>query len=375
MIERIGIVGGGQLGRMLTTPAIQMGFSVTVLDPTPHCPASQVGATQIVGSLTDATDITKLAAVSDVLTFEIEHINTAILENLSKQKSSIHPSPQTLSLIKDKYQQNVFLKSKNIPVADFAHVESEANIATIAENFGYPILLKSRFGGYDGRGNAVVRKKSDIQQAVKKLGSKDLYVEKYISFEKELSVIVARGRDGTVKAYPVVETIHKNNILHYVLSPAPISTTLQKKAQQLAISVVEKLTGAGVFGIEMFLTKEKKILINEIAPRVHNSGHFTIEACLTSQFAQHIRAITGLPLGETKMLPKAAVMINILGERSGKAQIPGLEKALKLPGVSIHLYGKNETRIERKMGHITVVGDNLLECLRLAKQARSLISI
>lgn len=375
MMKRIGIVGGGQLGRMLTTPALQMGFHVTVVDPTPDSPASQVGAQQIVGALTDEKAIKELAKSSDVVTFEIEHINADILQKLTGKGVVVHPSPTSLGIIKDKLLQNQFLKKHGIPVADFQEVTSAEDIKNLSKTFGYPLMLKSRFGGYDGRGNYLISNEKAIPEARKKLGEKNLYVEKFVPFKKELAVMVARGTDGTVKAYPTVETIHENNILHYVLAPAPISKALQKSAQDVAIKVVEKLNGAGVFGIEMFLTRDNKILVNEIAPRVHNSGHYTIEACMTSQFAQHIRAITGLPLGQTAMLTPAAVMVNMLGDRTGKVQVKGLADAIKIPGVFVHIYGKEETRPERKMGHITVVGKNLATCLRNAKKARGLISI
>lgn len=374
-MKRIGIVGGGQLGRMLTIPAKEMGFLVTVLDPTPNCPASQVGAIQIIGSLTDKKAIKKLAEVSDVVTFEIEHIDVDTLDELSKSGKLIHPSPKTLRTIKDKLAQKKFLQKQKIPTADFLEVNNKDDIVNAAKKFGYPLVLKNRFGGYDGRGNAVIKNEKDIKKAFVQLGEQNLYGEKYIPFVKELAIMVARNTNGNIVTYPVVETIHKNNILRFTLAPAPITKSLQKKANAFAIAIMKHLHGAGVFGIELFLTKSGEILVNEIAPRVHNSGHYTIEACITSQFDQHIRAITKLPLGDTRMVKNASVMVNILGEKEKDATIGGLSQTLAIKDATIHLYGKSKTLPERKMGHITVVGDDIKDCLRLAKKARKAIDV
>ncbi len=373
--KRIGIVGGGQLGRMLTIPAKEMGFNVTVLDATAHCPAAQVGAKQIIGALTDPKAIHKLAKGSDILTFEIEHIDAETLDALTKEGRIVHPSPKTLQTIKDKLLQKQFLNKNNIPTAPYVEVKTKENILDAVSKFDYPLVLKSRFGGYDGRGNALIQNENDIASAFEKLGRNDLYIEQFVQFNKELAVMVARSTKGDIKTYPVVETVHKNSILHYVLAPAPITKSLQQTAEKFAVEVMKHLGGAGVFGVEMFLKKNGEIFVNEIAPRVHNSGHYTIEASVTSQFENHIRAIAGLPLGETAMKTPAAAMVNILGERKGKAMLEGLEKALAIQGVSVHIYGKAETRPERKMGHITVVGNNVKECLRKAKLARKAISI
>jgi phosphoribosylaminoimidazole carboxylase PurK protein len=389
MKNRIGIVGGGQLARMLTIAAKQLGFVVTVLDPTPNAPAGQVADAQIVGDLNNETAMMQLATHSDFLTLEWELANPYLLGKIAQKGIPVNPSAKTLEIIKDKYEQKLFLQKAGIPVADFVEVKTKHDIEHAGEKFGYPLLLKAKIGAYDGRGNFLIKTKQDIAKGLEKLGSTNLYVEKFVPFEKELAIMVARNTNGEIVTYPVVETIHKNNILHITLAPAPIEKTLAKKAEMLARKTMQQLKGAGVFGIEMFLTRsasfhsdksseragQAKVLINEIAPRVHNSGHYTIEPCITSQFEQHIRAITGLPLGKTTMLTKAAVMVNILGEHERKATVEGLEKALQLPGVSVHIYGKKETRKERKMGHITAIGDSLEQCLRSAKKARSYLSI
>jgi 5-(carboxyamino)imidazole ribonucleotide synthase len=376
MTGRIGIIGGGQLGRMMGFAAKRLGFQVTVIDPTPNSPAGQVVDTQIVADFKDEQAIRQLAKDVDVLTFEIELANAAILDELIKKGVTIHPSPATLTIIKDKFLQKEFLKKAGLPVAAAVAVETKVDIEQAAENFGYPLLLKARHDAYDGRGNALIKKPTDIDSAMEKLVGRSLYVEKFVPFVKELAVMVARSTTGQIKAYPVVETIHQNNICHIVHAPANVSEVVQQKAQKLAKTTMKQLGGAGVFGIEMFVTAEDKVLINEIAPRVHNSGHYTMEACVIDQFEQHIRAITGLPLGDTSLLTPAACMINILGERQAPAAVTGLDKVMKsLPRVSVHIYGKAETKPERKMGHITALDATAEGAYRKAKRARKYITI
>lgn len=390
--KTIGIVGGGQLGRMLTNSAHDLGFKVIVIDPTKNSPAGLVADEQILADVKDENAIKKLAKSVDFLTFEVELANAAVLEELTKKGIKINPSAKTLSIIKDKLKQKQFLQNCKIPIADFIEVNSSEDIKKALKKFKLPVLLKARMDAYDGRGNALIKSEEQIDAALEKLTLRlnsgksqshpekqsdegSFYVEKFVPFIKECAVVVARSIKGEIITYPVVETVHKNNICIEVLSPAPFSKNIQKKAQNLAKKVMENLDGAGVFGIEMFLTSKGQVLINEIAPRVHNSGHFTIEATKTSQFEQHIRAVTGMDLGPTEMIVPAAVMVNILGERVGKAEVKGLEKALKIPDVSVHIYGKLETKLERKMGHITAVSNNLKTALENARKARRLISI
>lgn len=417
MKQRIGIVGGGQLGRMLTFEAKKMGFVVSVIDPTPNSPAGQVADEQIVASFKDENAIRKLAENVDYLTFELELANADILDELVKKGVKVNPSARTLHIIKDKLKQKRFLRKGAIHVTDFLEIPSprhfgekgrqhrnlpltgigpqlsslsndestsarttdkrvlREDILKAIRQFGYPVMLKARFDAYDGRGNALIRNEKEIDDALEKLKHRELYIEKFVPFLKELAVMVARSTIGEIKAYPVVETIHKNNICHTVFAPASISPAAIKKAKNLAIEVMQHLKGAGVFGIEMFLTKTGNVLVNEIAPRVHNSGHYTIEACFTSQFEQHIRAITGMPLGSTAMKTPAAVMVNILGDRQGEVAVFGLDKALAIPNVSVHVYGKVETREERKMGHITAIDQTIEKAHKKAKQARRYISI
>ena len=372
---RIGIVGGGQLGKMLTQSAKKLGFYVTVIDPTPQSPAGQVADEQIVADYKNEDAILQLSKVSDFITFEIELANAKALNDLMKKGFAINPSPLTLAMIKDKLKQKEFLQKNKMPIAKFLNISSGNDILEAIKRFQFPLMLKTRTGGYDGRGNFVINKISDTEKGLEKLKGKDLYVEKFINFSKELAVMVARNIKGDIKIYPVAETIHTNNICDTVIVPPKISKKIYTKAQSLARRVVGKIDGAGVFGIEMFLTLNNNILVNEIAPRVHNSGHYTIEGCITSQFEQHIRAITNLPLGSTDLVSKAIVMKNILGEKNGNGIPLGIEKALQIKNVSIHIYGKKESRPERKMGHITVVGENIDECLRKANKARRMIVI
>ncbi|MBC7836249.1 5-(carboxyamino)imidazole ribonucleotide synthase [Acetobacteraceae bacterium] len=373
--KTIGIVGGGQLGRMLTEAAHTLGFSVYVLDPTPESPAGLVADRQAKGEFTNPEHVREFAQAVDLLTFEIESANAEALEQIAqKRPDDVQPLPTTLSLIRDKLAQKKLLAVNNIAVAPFREVSNVADIEAVVKEWSYPLVLKARFGAYDGRGNAVLSTKDDIPMALSKLGEKNLYIEKFVPFQKELAVVAARTRSGEMAVYPVVETIHKNNICHMVVAPAPVAPEVLEKAQELAAKVLEVFSGAGVFAVEMFLTKEGEVMVNEVAPRVHNSGHFTIEACETSQFEQHIRAIAGLPLGGTALKVPVAVMINILGERTGPADPKGVTEAQML-GAAVHIYGKKETKLERKMGHITVVGNTPEEAIEKAKHARARVTI
>lgn len=375
MRKKIGIIGGGQLGRMLTQAAHPLGFHVSVLDPTMDGPAGLIADEQTIADFKDEMSIEKLAGAVDFLTFEIELAADGILDKLQKAGTLVNPTGKTLSIIKDKLKQKNFLRENKIPVADFIEVRNREDIERAAEIFKYPLILKARFDAYDGRGNALIENNSDIDSALLKLNGRDLYIEEYISLKKELAVVAARGMDGTVATYPIVETIHKNNICHTVIAPAQISQEVAQTASRLAERVLKYLEGAGVFGIEMFLSNNGEVLINEIAPRVHNSGHHTIESSNTSQFEQHIRAITGMPLGDTNLKVKHAVMVNILGDRTGPAEPTGVEEAHLLEGVTVHIYDKIETRPERKMGHITVVAETHEEAMKLANRAMEMITI
>lgn len=374
MNQVLGIVGGGQLGRMLALAGKQMNIKTIVLDPTPQSPAGKV-TDQIVGNYKNSASINKLAKLVDFMTFEIEGANAKVLNKLAKDGFKINPSPQSLEIIQDKLMQKQFLLSNELPLAEFAPVKTETDIKKVSSYLGYPLILKARFHGFDGRGNALIKSQKDIRSAMQKLKGKKLLVEKYIPFKKELAIQAVRSEDGSIRTYPLVETVQKNGICNVVKYPAGSTKKVESIAKNIATTIVKLFTGAGIFGVEMFETKEGKVLVNEIAPRVHNSGHWTIEGSFASQFENHIRAVTNRPLKSADAKVKAAVMINILGNRNGRAHPKGLEKARKITGVYVHLYDKTQTRKERKMGHITVVGNNLETVYKKALEARSLVSI
>lgn len=372
-MKRIGIVGGGQLGRMMAQESKNLGVYITVLDPTPDCPASLFADEQVVGDFADKDTVLAFGKDKDVLTFEIESANAEALIELEEQGIVIHPSPKTLSIIKDKFAQKEFLTEHGIPVTAYIAVETKADIEAFAKEYGYPLVLKSRRGAYDGRGNRTVENADAINTSMAELGG-GLYVEAWVPFIKELAVVAARGVDGTIYPYPVVETVHTDHICDIVTAPADVSVEVTKQADILARKIMEIFHGAGVFGIEMFLTKDGELLINEIAPRVHNSGHWTLGGATISQFAQHMRAVCGETLVEPKMKGKACVMKNLLGTHNASADPQGIKEAEAL-GANVQIYGKHETKMKRKMGHVTVVADTREEALRLALEAHSKISI
>ncbi|KAJ7631984.1 phosphoribosylaminoimidazole carboxylase [Mycena polygramma] len=357
-------VGGGQLGRMLAAAASLLNIKVIILDVGEAGPAKQVLApilpqySHIDGSFTDPARIQELAAKVAVLTVEIEHVDS---DALSRVNCAVHPSPATLKIIQDKLAQKQHLRSLECPVSDFIGVESTLEaIHVAAEKLGLPLMLKSRTLAYDGRGNFVIRELSQASDALAALGNRPLYAEKWVPFTHEIAVMVVQSTTGEVRAYPAVETVHKENVCHLVYAPFRTrDATLSRRAQTVAENAIKTFEGAGVFGVEMFLMADGGLYINEIAPRPHNSGHYTIEACETSQYENHLRAILSLPLGSTALKVPSCAMLNIIGLSSSMAEIKSLvDVALTVPGTSVHLYGKSECRKGRKMGHITVVGES-----------------
>lgn len=372
VLPRLGIIGGGQLGKMLAQKAKQMGMHVTVLDPTPNAPAGQVCDEQIVAGFDDGEKLRALAQRSAVITYDLEHIDTAALKTLHEEGHRFFPAPALLEIIQDKFLQKETLARHSLPVPAYQLVHSPS--LEVFTRFSFPLVQKARFGGYDGRGVVVLRNANDFAQAL----PVESTIETCMDLEKELAVMVARGGDGEVKAYPVVEMIFdaRGNLLDLLLAPARIDQTLAREAQQLAIAAIAALQGVGVFGVELFLSRAGELFVNEIAPRPHNSGHYTIEACLTSQYEQHLRAIMGWPLGEVQLLRPAA-MLNLLGEPgfAGEPIVHGLREALAIPGLSFHLYGKAQTRPLRKMGHVTILGETVEEVLIKTQKAKAVLRI
>ncbi|KAG7569546.1 Phosphoribosylaminoimidazole carboxylase ATPase subunit [Arabidopsis thaliana x Arabidopsis arenosa] len=361
----VGVLGGGQLGRMLCQAASQMAIKVMILDPSENCSASALSYGHMVDSFDDSATVEEFAKRCGVLTVEIEHVDVETLEKLEKQGVDCQPKASTIRIIQDKYMQKVHFSQHGIPLPEYMEIDDIEGARRAGELFGYPLMIKSKRLAYDGRGNAVANNQDGLSSAVTALGgfSRGLYVEKWAPFVKELAVIVARGRDGSMVCYPVVETIHRDNICHIVKAPADLPWKINKLATDVAQKAVGSLEGAGVFAVELFLTEDSQILLNEVAPRPHNSGHQTIECCYTSQFEQHLRAVVGLPLGDPSMRTPASIMYNILGEDDGEAGFKLahrlIARALCIPGASVHWYDKPEMRKQRKMGHITLVGQSM----------------
>ena len=357
MTKILGIIGGGQLGMMIAEAAKKMPNEISeiiVLDPTENCPASQVGATQIIADFKDKDAIIDLANKSDIITYEIESGDSDVLKSV-EDKADINPSPETLKIIQDKFLQKSFLRENNIPVPEFIEIKNIDDVKTGLKKFGYPAMLKSRRDAYDGRGNFKINSEDEIQMAYDYFKGQTLLLEKFIPFKMEVSVIAARNTKGQIKTYPLVENIHEDNILRMTIAPARVSENIAKKAEHIAEKTMSVLKGAGIFGIEMFVTKNEDIVINEIAPRVHNSGHHTLQSSETSQFEQHLRAILGLELGNTKLIHNT-IMYNILGSKEFQGEYKPLEISDK--NLFLKMYGKKISKPLRKLGHFNLVGSN-----------------
>lgn len=372
---RIGIIGGGQLARMMMEASYKYGFEFVVLSNEKNSPAGTLTNNEIYGDWNDTDCLVKFANECDVITLENEFIDYLKLEFLEAAGKKVYPSSANIKLIQDKFVQKSTLSSLNIPVADFEEINSKEDIVNFAEKYGYPVILKSRTMGYDGKGNYKINSEDEIDAAMNEIGSRGkLMCEQFISFEKEIAVQAVRNAEGDIKIYPVVETIQENHICRTVLAGKELFNNLKAEVSSIVKLILEKLEYVGVMGIEMFL-KGNEIIVNELAPRVHNSGHYTIEGCYVSQFENHIRAIAGLKLGSTELKEDAAVMINILGKYNGKYDLEFLKELNTINNVYIHLYGKKENRTGRKMGHITVTGSNLDELTTQGNNLREEINI
>jgi 5-(carboxyamino)imidazole ribonucleotide synthase len=372
----VGIIGGGQLGKMIAHEAKRMSLKVIVLDPTQGCPASMIADEQIIADFKDENAIMQLAAKCDAITYEIELANSVALKELERRGYPVRPTPETLYIIQNKYRQKCFLRENKISVPNFELVRSEDHLYELCKKFGLPIMLKACEDSYDGRGNYLVTSKDKVHEAYTYFSQRDLMVEEFIPFTKEISIMVARNLRGQITSFPVAENSHKNSILDMSIVPARISQKVEVKARKVSETIMKVLGGAGIFGIEMFVTRKGKVLVNEIAPRPHNSGHYTNEACSVSQFEQHLRAILDLPLTKPELLCPA-VMVNILGTKrsSGCYALRGLADVLGEPGVKLYVYGKKTSKVGRKLGHITATGRSRREALRRAARARDRLKI
>ena len=367
----IGVVGGGQLGRMLAEAAAPLGVEVIVLDPTPDCPAALVARDQIVAEFDDEAGIRDLAERADVLTFEIELADQTVLDRVSDETDTpVHPKPSTLETIHDKLVQKRDLEAAGVPVPPFRQVEDADDIREAIDDYGAPVMLKARTGGYDGRGNVPVESKADAEAALESVAGPAM-VESFVDFEREVSVIAVKGADD-VATFPIGENVHEDEILRETIVPARSSEAVTERAHAVARDVLSVMDGRGVYGIELFETTDGEILLNEIAPRPHNSGHWTIEGAQTSQFEQHVRAVLGWPLGATA-LRSPTVMTNLLGdvEAEQPAQLRDVDAVLETAGANLHWYGKRQARPLRKLGHVTLSApdedtsiDELLETAR-----------
>lgn len=354
----IGIIGGGQLGRMMALAAKAQGFRIAVLEPTEDSPCGQVADYEVIGAYDDHTAISKLAEISDVITYEFENIDADTLDWLCEQ-AYVPQGPRLLTVTQDRIKEKAAIQQAGVEVAPYEVVSSLEDLFLKIKIIGYPAVLKTARGGYDGKGQLVIRTPLDLSKGEPLLEHGACVLEKWIPFEKEISVIVTRRLDGETSFFPVAENVHVENILHTTIVPARISDDLQYEAVQLAKKLADSLQLVGTLAVEMFVTNNGSIFVNELAPRPHNSGHYSIEACETSQFEQHIRSICNWPLGSTELL-RPAVMVNLLGEHLEKlnTEIPTMEDW------KIHLYGKKVPKVKRKMGHVTILRNSVEDALK-----------
>jgi len=371
---KLGILGGGQLGRMLIQEAINYNLTTFVLDPDPDAPCKNIANKFECGEITDFDTVYNFGKKADIITIEIEKVNIEALEQLEKEGKLVFPQSRVIRLIQDKGVQKQFFKENDIPTAPFQLVNSKADL--VNKNFPFPYILKQRKDGYDGKGVMKINNVADIDQAFE---SPSL-IEELIDFDKEIAIIVSRNSNGDVKTFPMVEMEFnaEANLVEFLISPSTYPDDIQERAEKIALHIATALNITGILAVEMFVTKDGNILVNELAPRPHNSGHQTIEGNYVSQFEQHLRSIFNLPLGDTRSITNA-VMINLLGEKGhdGLAKYDGLEKIMAIDGVYIHLYGKKYTKPFRKMGHVTIVDqnrDHAIEKARFIQQTLKVIS-
>lgn len=369
---KLGILGGGQLGRMFIQDAISLDVSVYIMDESEVSPSRELANHFTFGSITDFDDVYNFGKDKDVLTIEIENVNVSALYQLEKEGVKVFPQPRVIEMIQDKGVQKQFYKDNGIATAPFYLIENRNEISSYITEM--PFMQKMRVGGYDGKGVTALKSEDDI------LTSFDApsVLEKFVDFEKELSVIVARNEKGEVTSFPLVEQEFNTeaNLIEFLISPANVAKNVEEKAREIAEDIINKLGMVGILAVELFLTKDGEVLVNEIAPRPHNSGHQTIEGNVTSQFEQHLRSILNLPLGNTELV-EASVMLNLLGEKgyTGKVLYKGLEEVLKMKGVKPHIYGKAITKPFRKMGHVTIVNKSLEKAKEIAQEVKEVLKV
>ncbi len=369
---KLGILGGGQLGRMLIQQAINYNCHVKILDPDPDAPCKAICDEFYTGSLSNYDTVYQFGKKVDLLTIEIEKVNVDALDNLEKEGLPVYPQPRIIRLIQDKGIQKQFFKENDIPTAAFKLIDHKDQLHQ--NHFNFPFIQKLRKDGYDGKGVLRINNEHDLKSAFEKPS----LIEELIDFEKELSVIVARNEKGEIKTFPLVEMDFnpQANLVEFLISPSTLSENIHQQAENLTIKIADSLKIVGILAVEMFLTKDGKLLVNELAPRPHNSGHQTIEGNFTSQFDQHLRAIFNMPLGDTTLRGNA-IMVNILGEDkyNGLAKFEGLDEIINMPGVYVHLYGKKFTKPFRKMGHVTLVDQDRDAAIKKAKIVQQTLKV
>lgn len=373
----LGIVGGGQLAKMTAMAALRLGCDIVILERQDSGPAANLATHFITGDWDDPAVLKTLAARVDLVTLENEFVDARGLAAVEATGAVVLPSSASIAIVQDKFLQKQALESHGVPVPRFAAVSSVEHAIEVAGSFGWPVVLKARRDGYDGKGNVTVRSAAQMADGWKTLGGdrgRTLMVEAFCPFVSELAIIVTRSRTGETVTYPVVETVQEDHICRIVRAPAPVDAAITARVQEIAARALDAVQAVGSFGVECFLTADGQVLINELAPRVHNSGHYTIEACACSQFENHVRAVLGWPLGSPAMVAPAAVMVNLLGHGSGAGWPTGVADALAVPGAHLHLYGKTESRRGRKMGHITALGDTMADAEARASRAANCLT-
>lgn len=374
---RIGIFGGGQLAQMLTQAAISLGVETAIFERFADSPAARLTRHEVVGPWEDPGTLARCADVCDLVTLENEFVDAAILAQLETRGLPVYPGSATVGVVQDKLRQKERMAAAGLPVPAFRGVDSPAAVLDAAATLGWPLVLKARRNGYDGYGNATLRGADEVAPAWQRLtrGGSPLLVEAWVPFARELAVMVVRARDGAVRNYPVVETVQQNHICHLVRAPADLAPQVAAMAESLATRAVMAVDGVGIFGVELFELADGQLCYNELAPRPHNSGHYSIEGCVTSQFENHLRAVLGWPLGATTLRAPAAVMVNLLGRGSGPVAPDAARGALAVPGAHVHLYGKRESRPGRKMGHVTALGGTVAVAEATARRAAELVAL